>query len=138
MNRAPRISATIGLLLVLLIAIPGASAHHSAVMYDNAATKTLVGTVRVFHWTNPHAMLEFVTEAEGAEPGKLWIVEMSSPGVLTRAGWSKRTFNPGDRVSVELAPLKDGRPGGLLRKATLADGKVMTWSFKPGEQAGLQ
>ena len=37
-------------------------------------------------------------------------------------GWNKHTLDPGDKVSVELQPLKDGRTGGFFVKAQ-KDGK---------------
>ena len=61
---------------------------------------------------------------------KTWAIEMSSPGVLTRSGWTKRTFNPGDRITLKFAPLRNGDAGGILMQATLADGEVMTYSVE--------
>jgi Family of unknown function (DUF6152) len=135
MNRALILSTA--LLVLTMLAGPATLAHHSAVMYDNANMKTLEGTVKQFNWTNPHTTLVFIVVTASGEQVP-WTVEMSSPGVLTRAGWTKRSFNPGDRVSIELAPLKNGSNGGLFRKAILADGKILSWDFKPGEQPGLK
>jgi hypothetical protein len=48
---------------------------------------------------------------------------------MGRSGWTKRSLNPGDRVTVTFSPLRDGGPGGSLRKVQLPDGKTLTWSF---------
>jgi hypothetical protein len=53
---------------------------------------------------------------------------MSSPGVLTRSGWNKRIFNPGDKITLRFGPLRNGDSGGIFMQATLADGQVMTYS----------
>jgi hypothetical protein len=139
MNRSSKILAALGLTLTALAAAPIASAHHSAVMYDDKNSRVLEGTVKSFNWTNPHVTLEFLATGKPGEAPTLWTVEMTSPGVLTRAGWSKRSFNPGERVSVDVAPLKDGRPGGAYRKGTnLTTGQVYSYSLfgKASDKAG--
>ena len=45
-----------------------------------------------------------------------------SPNYLGRRGWTKNTFEPGDKVKVVVWPLKSGEPGGTLQRATLPDG----------------
>jgi hypothetical protein len=113
---------------VALIAAPTlAWAHHSFAMYDPEKVVTITGTVKEFQWTNPHSVIWVVTGG-GAKPTDLWSVELStSPGNLTRMGWSKHSINPGDRVAVDLNPLRDGRHGGSLKKATLLNtGQVLT------------
>jgi hypothetical protein len=129
-----RLKTIAGLGAAITFALASAAqAHHTAAMYDNAHMRTLDGVVRAFNWANPHSTLEFLVGAPGAQT--LWTVEMSSPGVLTRAGWTKRSFNPGDKVQIELAPLKDGRPGGLFAKASnQTTGQTLSWNFKAGER----
>jgi hypothetical protein len=114
-----------------------AAAHHSVSMYDRNHPITVEGVVREFRWSNPHAMLEMATEPKPGQPSKIWVIELSSPGVMTRAGWTKRSLAPGDRIAAELGPLRDGRPGGVLSKVTFPDGRVLNWSFLPSEKAGL-
>jgi hypothetical protein len=102
------------------------AAHHSFAMFDQTKTRVLKGTVKEFRWVNPHVSL-FVN-AEGAKPGvpEIWAVELTSPGNLTRLGWNRRSLKPGDRVLVEVNPLRDGQRGGGFRKATLVDtGQVL-------------
>ena len=45
-----------------------------------------------------------------------------SPNFLGRRGWTKNTFEPGDKIKVVIWPLKSGEPGGTLQSATLPDG----------------
>jgi hypothetical protein len=51
-------------------------------------------------------------------------VEMSNLTNMVTRGIGRTTFKPGDRVTVNLHPLKDGRPGGSYVTITAADGKV--------------
>ncbi len=107
----------------LLPAVP-AAAHHSFAMFDNTRSITLHGSVTAFQWTNPHAYLE--VDAEQASGGtKHYTLEMTSPNMMSRGGWTSRTVKPGDVVSVIVAPLKDGQAGGLVLVLTLPSGKKM-------------
>jgi len=123
------------MLLTAVVGLSGiaapAFAHHSTSMYDRDAPITIEAEVVEFRWVNPHSYLTVVeaTPAASAAP-KTWSIEMSSPGVLTRSGWSKRTFNPGDRITLRFGPLRNGDPGGIFMQATLADGTIMTYSVE--------
>ena len=111
-----------------------AAAHHSNAAYDSDHPQTVQGTVKQVNWTNPH--ISFVVETDvkdGAQAGT-WVFEVSSPGVLTRSGWTKRSLQPGDHATLDYLPLRDGKPGGYLRKVVLQDGKELTYSLTPDEQ----
>jgi len=108
---------------VALLAVP-ALAHHSFAMFDNTRSITIRGKVTVYQWTNPHAFLEIDAD-NGAGGIKHYSLEMTSPNMLSRGGWSSRTVKTGDVVTAVVSPLKDGQPGGLLLKLTLPNGKEM-------------
>ena len=120
-----------------LVAVP-AAAHHSAAMYDQVHLSTIEATVKSFEWINPHSVLEVSTPATPALPGGDLTVEMSSPGVMTRAGFTKRTFQPGDKIKLTYAPLRAGGPVGMFMQAVTPAGLVLSWSFKAGEKAGIE
>ena len=108
---------------ILANAGPG-MAHHSFAMFDQTKQITLTGTVTVFEWTNPHAYIEIdVPDEKGTV--KHWSVELGSPSILMQSGWKFKDLKHGDKVTVRISPLKDGRPGGLLVQATLPDGRVL-------------
>jgi len=121
------------LLLCLVMTGPYAFAHHSFAMYDSAQLLTVTGTVKTFQWTNPHVILWLVNGPDASGASDLWTLELpTSPGVLTRLGWSKHSLEPGDRVVVEFNPLRNGAHGGSFKKATLVDsGKVLQVSIPP-------
>ena len=120
---------TLALATAALAAVAGpALAHHSFAMFDYSKTVTLKGVIRNFQWSNPHAIIFVYGEPVGGEP-KLWSVELTSPSNLVRLGWSKRSLNEGDDVLLDIAPLRDGSPGGGFRKAVLVKtGQVLTAS----------
>jgi Family of unknown function (DUF6152) len=125
------------LLAIGIIVTWPAAAHHSSSMYDKAHPMTVQGTVKAVQWRNPHVTFEIVTDAKPNEPAVTWTIEGSTPGVLTRSGWTKRSLNPGDKVQVLLAPLRNGKPGGFFDKVTLlATGQVLTWQNLETELAG--
>jgi len=108
---------------IALPAIP-AQAHHSFAMFDNSRSVTLNGKVTEFRWTNPHGYLEI--DADDGKGGiKHYTLEMTSPNMMSRGGWTSRTVKIGDVVKAVMSPLRDGQPGGLLLVLTLPSGKQM-------------
>lgn len=101
-----------------------ALAHHSFAMFDNTRSITLRGKVSLFQWTNPHGYLEVDADQPGGRT-RHFTIEMTSINMMTRGGWTSRTVKAGDEVTAIVAPLRDGRPGGLLLELTLPSGRVM-------------
>jgi hypothetical protein len=108
-----------------------AAAHHSNAAYDLENPKTIEGTVRTVNWTNPHITFVVEPDVKNGEQPSSWVFEVSSPGVLTRSGWTKRSLQPGDHAVFRYAPLRDGNPGGFLLKVTLANGQELSYSLTP-------
>jgi hypothetical protein len=98
-----------------------AQAHHSFAVYDTNKTVTLKGSVKTFQWSNPHCVIWVLIQPEDRGEPQEWSIETTSPGVLTRSGWTRNSVKPGDRVSVEFNPLRDGFHGGRLYSLTLLD-----------------
>jgi hypothetical protein len=124
------------LAVTLMLGFTGiAAAHHSNAAYDLDHPQTMQGTVKTVNWTNPH--ITFVIEADAKKDAKdgeaatSWVFEVSSPGVLTRSGWTKRSLQPGDHAVFYYAPLRDGTPGGFLMKVTLPSGQELSYSLTP-------
>ena len=106
----------------LAVAAP-ALAHHSTAMFDMDHEVQLTGTVKDFQWTQPHTWIDFDVPATGGADH--YGIEGMSPSYLGRNGWTKHTLNPGDKVTVSIHPLKDGRKGGFDASVTFPDGHVM-------------
>jgi hypothetical protein len=93
-------------------------------MFDTGKKVTVTGSVTSFEWTNPHAYIEVDVPQEGGGV-KHWSVEMGSPSILMQSGWTFKALKAKDKVTVELNPLRNGDPGGLLIQVTLPDGRVL-------------
>jgi hypothetical protein len=107
----------------LVLAASPALAHHSFAMFDQRKIMTLTGTVHEFQWTNPHAFIE-LDVANGSRVQR-WSIELNSPNNLTRQGWRRASLKSGEKISVRLAPLRNGNSGGLFLDLKKADGKVL-------------
>jgi hypothetical protein len=124
--------------LIIAGALP-AAAHHSYAMFDMRKTAQVDGTIKQFDWTNPHTYIWlYVPNAQGGQD--VWAVEGGSPNALSRIGWSKRTVSPGDKVKIEVHPLKDGRNGGFFNKIWLPNGTMLeqTHEGEPGGPGGVR
>lgn len=119
------------LLWLLAVGAGSASAHHSFAMFDMSKTLTLAGTVANFEWTNPHSWL-WIQVPDGKGGSQLWGLEGQAPGELTRHGWTRHSINVGDKISVQIHPLKDGQLGGSFQVVTFADGTVLTAGMSIG------
>ena len=100
----------------------GAAAHHSFAMFDMGKEVTVKGTVKKFQWTNPHAYIQLVAKDDAGRDVE-WSMEMGAPMYLYARGWRPRTLRAGMRINVTLNPLRNGRPGGVVRDVTDAEGK---------------
>ncbi|HXD75317.1 MAG TPA: DUF6152 family protein [Vicinamibacterales bacterium] len=109
---------------VLFQAAP-ARAHHSNVLYEVTKVVTITGTVKEFRWVNPHTWL-YLTVDDGRGGKVEWKVEGRAPGILRRAGWKTTSLEPGDVVTVDMSPAKDGTHVGIIARVTRADGSILS------------
>src|SRR3954468_15272725 len=102
-----------------------AQSHHSNVLYEVTKVVTITGVVKEFRWVNPHTWLHLMVD--DASGGKVeWQVEGRAPGVLLRAGWTKTSLKPGEKVTVDMSPAKDGTKVGIIARITKEDGTILS------------
>jgi hypothetical protein len=101
-----------------------ASAHHSFASFDMDKEIAIAGTVKDYQWTNPHSWIQILVP-DGAGAAKEWSIEMSGPSLLVKMGWRPKTLRAGDKVRLLIHPRRDGRNGGSIINATLADGRTL-------------
>jgi len=118
--KAALTAAAAGLLTVA--AVPVAAHHSFAAEYDANKTITLHGPVVRIEWTNPHARF-YVEVKEANGTATIWNLELASPNVLVRQGWTRRSLNVGDEITVTGSAAKDGSKMANARNVTLASGK---------------
>ena len=121
--------------LLLATAVP-AFAHHSDAMFANDKEVTLNGTVKELEWTNPHSWLRIMVEDPKTHQPRQWSIELASVGQQARIGWTPTIVKPGDKVTVEINPLKDGARGGTLKLITLPDGTKLGHGGQRGDPRG--
>jgi hypothetical protein len=106
---------------LLSLSAPMAQAHHSAAMFDFAKTNQVTGVVKHFELINPHMRLTLVlTDAKGTRDVDF---EGHSLNNMYRAGWRPNMIKEGDKITVIIAPRKDGLDGGYVTSAIVADGR---------------
>ena len=112
-----------GLLATALLSAPAFS-HHSNVAFEVTKVDTITGVVTDFQWRNPHTWLK-VMVSDGKGGNAEWGLEGRAPGVLLRAGWTKKSLVPGEAVTVDYSPARDGSKTGLIARVTKADGTIL-------------
>ena len=114
-----KVRIALGLLVAGCVCGGTASAHHSFAMFDQAQTKTLVGTVKQVQWTNPHIWVQIMVPDPKTGVAAEWSIEGGSPNGLSRQGWRRTTIKEGDAIEMTIHPLKDGTNGGSMMKAMI-------------------
>ena len=120
----PTITVRLALALSAALAYPlSAAAHHSSAMYDRTRLIALRGVVKEFRWTNPRVTLKISVDGTNGKGGDLWIVEATSPGNLSRDGWTRTSVGLEQRVEVVAAALRDGGHGAYCQSVTLLESR---------------
>jgi hypothetical protein len=98
-----------------------ASAHHSAVQYDFGKSASITGVVTKFQAINPHMRLTLrVTDEKGTREIE---VEGHSTNNMYRAGYRDGMIKVGDKITVNVAPLRNGVEGGYMVAAVMSNGQ---------------
>ena len=122
-----RISASIALAVLLLVAGSALAHHNMSALFDFNNRIAMTGTLTKFDWRNPH--IEFTVEAKtGQGQVETWTVEGPPPQFFRNRDVSKSDFESalGKTVKAEASRARDGSHSGLLRIITMPDGKVVS------------
>ncbi len=107
---------------LLVSAVPVLAHHSFAAEYDPGKAITLKGTVTKIEWTNPHARFYLDVRTEDGAVTH-WNLELASPNALLRRGWTRKSLNVGDEVTVQGSAARDGSKMANSRQLTLASGQ---------------
>jgi hypothetical protein len=110
-------------------------AHHSITAeFDPGKQFVLKGVIAQVDWQNPHVYLHLDVKDEA---GKVvsWALETYPPGVLHKGGVTRETFKPGQVVSIDAFPPKDGTKSlAYLKTITFSDGhSIEIWIGDPSQ-----
>jgi len=121
----------------LLVAAVQVNAHHSFAPFDTDREIEITGTVTEFEWSNPHSYVHLDVKGEKGDVEK-WVAELTGLPMLVRAGWSKDSAKPGERVTIRGYRARDGRTFMVIHTMTLPNGQELKngalppGSFKEG------
>ena len=121
--------AVLGMAVLLT---PVAQAHHSNSAFYVTKVITIKGVVKEVKWANPHIWV-IVTVDDGKGNKTDWKVEGRPPGILMRSGWTPKSIQPGETITVDLSPAKDDSNSGLMARVTKADGTILANAPPPTE-----
>ena len=115
------------LLTAVLIAVcVPVNAHHSfAAVFDVDISVAVSGTVTKVEWMNPHAWI-YIDIEDGDGESTNWAFELGSPNGLMRRGWTRKSVQVGDAISVAGYRARDGSNRGNVKSIVLADGTELT------------
>ena|SRR5262245_14515974 len=116
-----RIFAPVLIATFFIFATKPVVAHHAfSAVFDAKQPIKLTGTVTKLEWQNPHTWFYFDVKDESGSI-RNWGMEMGSPNLLIRAGWSRNSLKIGDVVTVEGFRSKDGSSNGNAQVVTLTN-----------------
>ena len=116
--------ALAGALLLCLVNV--VFAHHSAAAQDFGRRVEVQGVIKVWEIANPHGRVVLaVTDAKGSRDIEF---ETHSRNNVYRAGYRDGMLKAGEKITLTIAPNRDGSDGGY----------VVAFVTAKGEKIGLQ
>lgn len=104
----------------LLLTGTGAYAHHSAAEFDFQHPVNVSGVVKEARFSNPHAHV--VLEVSDERGTRDIVFEGHSRNNMYRQGFRPEMLEIGDKVTIRIAPKKNGNDGGYIAALLTADG----------------
>ena len=100
-------------------------AHHASSNYDRVHPITLTGTVTEFEFANPHVLVHFEVKDDNGVVTS-WTAQSGPPRSLFRAGWTRKSLQPGDSITVTGYPSRDGKKSMSVRNLKPPKGSELT------------
>ena len=109
---------------LLGLATPAAAHLSWTAEYDAKKPVTVKGTVMKVEWTNPHTHF-YIDSKDEAGTVTNWNFEMASVLALERAGWTRKTLQVGEQVTIAGFGGKAVTTNAVASSITSADGRAL-------------
>ena len=107
----------------LMLAASPLLAHHSfAAEYDKSKSITFTGSLTKLDWRNPHVFF-YLDVKDPTGKAVNWAFELAGSTGLVRQGWTRNSLKPGDNITVNGYPARDGSHLANALDVILADGR---------------
>ena len=126
-----RIMAPVATGIALLGVSYPALAHHGRASYDATKVFTIMGRVSSFQFSNPHAQVILDVKDDKGNIEQ-WVGEGTSPNMLVREGWDRKTIKPGDQITATGNPARNGTNSMRIEKVVLPNGRELTFEGPGG------
>ena len=110
--------------LAAILVCAQALAHHSFAIYDIDNRISRTGVLTRFEYRQPHIELELLVERDDGSL-ELWSIESASPRRWEQMGLPREIAEPGEFVTIEGWPARDGRDEMLLSAITTERGRTI-------------
>ena len=123
-------------LIHAFVMLPAWGHHAYLAEYDDTKPIRLEGTIAGMEWVNPHAVIHVdVKNADGSVAS--WSIENNSPNTLLRRGLTKKSVEPGMKVTIEGYQARNGGNKALGAVMTFSGGRSIVlgsrieWPWPP-------
>jgi hypothetical protein len=120
-----KIAALAALMSLFMTTVPAFS-HHSDAAYGTTSIALKSATIVKVIWANPHGIVSCDVKEENGKVTR-WNLEMGSPSAMELIGWNRNSLTPGDVVTIDINPARNGTNLGRLLRVTSAGGKVLDY-----------
>ena len=110
---------------LFLTTVPAFS-HHSDAAYGTTSIVLKNATIAKVIWANPHGIVACDVKDESGKVTR-WNLEMGSPSAMELVGWNRNSLTPGDVVTIDINPARNGTNLGRLLRVTTTGGKVLDY-----------
>jgi hypothetical protein len=103
-----------------------AGAHHgwAAFTSEPGSQITLKGTVKEFHFVNPHSVVEFKVKDDKGQI-QVWEGELTSNTNLAPRGWTAASIEDKEEITITGYPAKNGTHAMRVTRIVLSNGKEL-------------
>jgi hypothetical protein len=106
-----------------LLGTPGRAHHAFTAEFDSQKPIVLNGKIAKVEWLNPHARV-YLDVKEKTGTVTTWELQLASPNVLIRQGWSRDSLKPGALLTVSGYLARDASHLISARTLKFEDGHV--------------